>query len=73
MMADGEFKKCARPECDRLVRPCVLWCCQSCCDGRLREGMKPGHKEITHSQDCWRRHEERMMGPQLRQAREEGK
>lgn len=64
------LRRCARETCDRLVRPCVAYCCELCRSGTLREGMKPGVEEIAHSDACWRRHEERTVGPALRERHE---
>lgn len=57
-----DYKTCKNPLCDRLVRPCVAYCCGPCRDGKLREGMKAGVEEIDHSGRCWVRHERRQRG-----------
>ena len=56
---------CANPGCDRLVRPCVAWCCGECrraCQGYGTAGDDP----TDHSDGCWVRHEQHTVTPVLR-------
>ena len=56
---NDELKKCDNPECSRLVRKGVEYCCAPC-----RQAREDGYEihesgPLGHSEGCNRRHEER--------------